>query len=79
MGPRTTGNVTFQYKTLKTRFSESYQKGISTDPSESGIICKISSFRSPKMTPNNPKSSIFLDDVIDYAGSLIFYETWLED
>ena len=35
---------------------------------ENGVICKISSLRSPKMTQNGPKSPIFLYDVIDYLG-----------
>ena len=51
------------------------------DPSErllkvddgNGIICKISSFRSPKMAQNEPKSAIFLDDVIGYRGSFTFW------
>ena len=32
---------------------------------ENGAICKISSFRFPKMAQYAPKSTIFLDDVID--------------
>ena len=70
----------FSTNPRKQDFQKSSKKGISIVPSErrwkvddkNGVICKISSFRSPKMAPNGPKSSIFLDDVISYPGNSEF-------
>ena len=66
-------DVTFQYKSLYTKFLKISQKGILTLLSErswkvndeNGVLCKIVSFRPPIMAQNDPKSAIFLDDVID--------------